>query len=161
MEFSLDRRLAALAAFLVFVLAAAGHAQAKPNLGGTWKLNVSKSDFGPFPAPISSTWKVTHEDPALKIEISQTSAQGEFSAELSYTTDGKESTNTMRGAPVKSIVKWDQDALTLDSKFTMGGNDIEIKDRWTVSEDGKALTVKRRFSSSQGELDQTVVYEKQ
>jgi hypothetical protein len=36
-----------------------------------------------------------------------------------------------------------------------------MKDKWTLSPDGKALTINRHFASSMGELDQKIVLEKQ
>ena len=36
------------AAVFAFALLAA---QTKPDFSGTWKVNVQKSDFGPFPTP--------------------------------------------------------------------------------------------------------------
>ncbi|MCL5743643.1 MAG: hypothetical protein M1541_06915, partial [Acidobacteria bacterium] len=52
----------------VFLLAVAAcllaaRVEAKPNLSGTWKLNVTKSDFGPLPAPSARTDKIEHSDP--------------------------------------------------------------------------------------------------
>ena len=42
----------ALGAFVAALFAVCAFAQ-KPNFSGTWKLNVSKSDFGRLPAPES------------------------------------------------------------------------------------------------------------
>jgi hypothetical protein len=36
-----------------------------------------------------------------------------------------------------------------------------MKDKWTVSADGKVLTIARHFSSQMGELDQKLVLDKQ
>jgi len=68
-------------------------AQSKPNFTGTWKVNNSKSDFGPMPAPQSSTSKIDHKEPSLRIATTWVGDQGERTFEFSYTTDGKENTN--------------------------------------------------------------------
>lgn len=91
----------------VFLLAIAAclfsaRVEAKPNLSGTWKLNVAKSDFGPLPAPSARTDKIEQSDPNLKIAITQSGEQGEFTYTMAYTTDGKESTNVLRGNTFKS-----------------------------------------------------------
>jgi hypothetical protein len=134
---------------------------AKPNFSGDWKLNVSKSTFGQMPAPNSMTSKIAHEDPTLKNSTKQSSARGDFESESNYTTDGKECTNQMFGNPVKSTVKWDGDALLIDTKAKFGDNDVTIQDKWTLSEDGKTLTIVRLFKSSMGEGGQTLVLDKQ
>jgi hypothetical protein len=134
---------------------------AKVDLSGDWKMNVSKSDFGPFPAPISFTEKITHQDPALKILVKQTSERGERESEMNYSTDGKETTNEIRGNAMKCTAKWEGDVLTLEVKGSFNGSDFTIEERLSLSAEGKTLTVKRHMSSAMGEADQTMVLEKQ
>jgi len=136
-------------------------AQAKPNLSGTWKLNVSKSDFGPMPAPDSETHKITHADPDLKINIAQSGQMGDLNYDMNYSTDGKECTNSVAGNEFKSTVKWDSDDLTIDTKGSFNGTDFTAKDRWTLSADGKTLTVTRHINSAMGEMDMKELFEKQ
>lgn len=151
---------AALCAFIALTLATAT-AVAKPNFTGDWKMVPSKSDFGPIPAPETMTSKIDHKDPQLSVNNTQTGQQGEMKTQMTYTTDGTESTNEIRGNPVKTVAKWDGEALKLDSKFNIQGNDVAIGDRWTLSEDGKTLTMNRHIESPQGALDLKIVYEKQ
>ncbi len=152
-------RLAILAAAILFLAVLAG--AAAPNLTGDWKLNLSKSDLGQMPPPSSMTQKVTHEDPKLKVAVKQSSDMGDFDWEANYTTDGKECVNTIRDNEAKSVVKWEGEALTFDTKGKFGDNDFTMKDKWTLSADGKVLTVERHFSSAMGEGDQKLVFEKQ
>lgn len=150
--------------FLLFALGAVavtGQANAKPNFSGEWKLNASKSEFGPMPAPTSRVDKITHADPDLKISSTAAGPQGEMTLDLKYTTDGKEVTNEIRGNPTKSTAAWDGDALVITTKLSMQGNDITLADKWTLSEDGKILTVNRHIKAPQGEFDQKTVMEKQ
>lgn len=134
---------------------------AGPNFSGDWKLNTSKSDFGPMPAPDKLTMKIDHKDPALKVESMQVGQQGEVKGESNYTTDGKESKNKFRNNEMVSKVKWDGEALTFDSKLDFQGNEVLLKDNWTVSADGKTLTIKRKFSAPQGDFESIQVLEKQ
>ena len=75
--------------FLAAALAVA-QAQAKSDFSGTWKANMSKSDFGPMPAPDSIVEKIVHEDPSLKVNVAQTGGTGDAAYDVVYTTDGKE-----------------------------------------------------------------------
>lgn len=134
---------------------------AKPDFSGSWKLNAGKSDFGALPAPDTRTDKITYADPQLKDTMTQSGQMGEATAELTYSTDGKETTNTIRGNEVKSTAKWDGDELAIDSKAQFNGTDITLKDRWALSADGKTLTISRHVGSSMGETDQKIVLEKQ
>src|SRR5438105_5674927 len=91
-------------------------AQAKPNFSGEWKLNASKSEFGPMPAPTSRTDKIAHADPALKITTTQSGQNGDVTYDLKYATDGSETTNELRGNAMKSTSKWDGDTLLITTK---------------------------------------------
>jgi hypothetical protein len=136
-------------------------AQGKPNFSGEWKLNVAKSDFGQMPAPTSMVQKVTHNDPALKVVRTQVGDQGEFTTDSTYTTDGKECINTTRMGESKSTLKWDGDTLVIDTKMDFQGNAVSITSRWTLSAEGKTLTLNQRFSSQMGEGEAKLVLEKQ
>jgi hypothetical protein len=143
------------------LLICAALAQAKPDFTGDWKLDVAKSDFGQMPAPQSMVQKVTHSEPNLKVVSTQVSSRGEFTSERNYTTDGKECVNKMRNNDVKSTLKWDGDTLVINSKFSFQDNEITTAERWSLSGDGKVLTIKSHFSSPQGEGDSTRVLVKQ
>lgn len=136
-------------------------AQAKPNFNGTWKCNISKSDFGQMPAPDTRTDKITHEDPDLKDTLSQSGQMGEVTADLKYSTDGKETTNSVRGNEIKSTAKWEGDELVINGKGSFQGADITLTDHWSLLGDGNTLTIQRHVTSPMGETDQKIVLEKQ
>jgi len=134
---------------------------AKPNFSGTWTLNVSKSDFGMLPGPTSRTDVIDHNDPMLKDAVTQETQQGPQNAALSYTTDGKEVTNQQGPLTVKSTLGWEGDNLVVNSSTSLQGNDITIKQVWTLSADQKSFTQKVHFAAAaMGETDQVLVFEK-
>ena len=154
-----SRRFAVI--FACFLLAALP-ALAKSNFSGDWKLNASKSDFGQMPAPSSMTAKIAHDDPKLESSFKQSSDMGDFEIASKYTTDGKECTNQgFGGSEMKSVLKWEGDTLVIDSKAKFGDNDVTMQEKWTLSADGKTLTVVRSFKSQMGEMAQKLVMEKQ
>ncbi|HTS48932.1 MAG TPA: hypothetical protein VMH05_13370 [Bryobacteraceae bacterium] len=145
----------------VAALALAASLAAKPNFSGTWTLNVSKSDFGMLPGPTSRTDVIEHNDPALKDTVTQETQQGPQNATLNYTTDGKEATNEQGPMTVTSTLSWDGDSLVVNSKTSIQGNDITIKQVWTLSADGKTLTQNAHLAAAAlGETDQKLVFEK-
>ncbi len=136
-------------------------AQAKSDFSGTWKGNATKSDFGPMPAPDSLTEKIAHEEPNIKINVAQVGGQGDMNYDMAYTTDGKEAVNTVGGNEFKTTLKWEGDDLVGDTKGSFDGNDFTTKDRWTLSDGGKTMTVTRHISTSMGEFDMKLVFDKQ
>ena len=123
--------------------------------------NVSKSDFGPLPAPDTRTDTIEHKDPSLKAATSQDGAQGKQEYTLAITTDGKEATNNAGGTELKSIGGWEGSKLVINTKLKFQDNDVAIKSVWLLSDDGKTLTQNAHIISPLGELDQTMVFEKQ
>ena len=67
----------------------------------------------------------------------------------------------MAGNEFKSTLTWDGDNLVIDTKGSFNGNDFTAKDSWTLSEDGKTMTVERHLASAMGEADQKILFEKQ
>ena len=146
----------------LFALAALAVAADKPNLSGDWKMNAAKSDFGPIPAPMSFTRKVTHAEPSITFEDTQLgTAAGDQHDTRTYTTDGKQISYQANGADVKSGATWDGDALQVDSTASVQGMDIAIKDKITLSEGGKTMTDNIHIAAPQGELDFKIVFDKQ
>src|SRR5262249_47526990 len=139
--------------------AVAGNA-AKPNFSGTWKLDVSKSDFGVMPPDNSRTYVIEHNDPAIKVAVSADGAQGKQDFTINLTTDGKEATNNVAGLELKSILNWEGGNLIENIKLKYQDNDVTVRDVWGLSADGKTLTHDAHFTSPMGEMDQKLVFAK-
>jgi hypothetical protein len=147
--------------FLVALSLVSVSAQQKPDFSGTWKLNVAKSDFGILGGPTSRTDVIIHKDPSLSNSVTAEGAQGKVESKINYTTDGKEAVNKIGDREIKSTLKWAGSVLVINSKFTYNDADVVGEDNWTLSADGKTLTITRHFTSSLGDADQKFVFEKQ
>ena len=127
------------------------------DLSGVWKLNAAKSDYGKFPAPLSVIRKITHNDPKLVLSTTQTGPQGDVTSDLTYTTDGKEVVNR----DTKGSAQWIGDKLMIESSREFQGATLKQKEIWTLSGDGKTLTVDSHVSIPNGEFDVKQVFDKQ
>jgi hypothetical protein len=108
-------------------------AQTKPNLTGTWELNVQKSDLGG--APITKlAAQIEHKDPALKFIVAGKAGGEDFTETETYSTDGTPTTNA-RGDQVK--VHWDGTTLVIDTTAP-DGQALDAS-RITLSPDGTNL----------------------
>jgi hypothetical protein len=133
-----------------------------PNLGGTYKLDVAKSDFGQMGGPSSGTLAIDDTGSSIKLDSDQEGGpMGDMKSTETVTTDGQESTSTMMGNPVTNTAQWDSGDLVVNSKTSFQGTDLTIKSTYALSEDGKTLTVKTHAVSSMGPFDSTAVYDKQ
>jgi len=136
-------------------------AQAAVDFTGTWKVNASKSDYGPMPPPDTMVEKIVHKEPSIKVNIAQTGGQGDMNYDMAYTTDGKECTNTFMGNDFKTTLKWEGDVLVGDTKGSFDGNDFTANDKWALSDGGKTLTVTRHIATGGGDFDIKLVFDKQ
>lgn len=134
---------------------------AVPNLSGSWKLNFSKSNYGKFPAPLGMARKIVHNDPQLILSTTQMGPQGDVTSNLAYTTDGKESVNKVAGGESKGTAQWIGDKLIIESSREFQGVTLKQKEIWTLSPDGKTLTVDAHVSIPNGEFDVKQVFDKQ
>lgn len=151
---------------LTLLVAAPASAQdAKPNLSGTWNLDVARSDFGGGPAPESIVHVIEHKDPQLKIATTQKTPQGEISNTRVLTTDGKDNVNKMRTMmgeqDVTSTTSWTGKTLAVAFALDIQGNAITINETWDLAPDGKVLTVSRTIHTGQGDVGQKFVFNKQ
>jgi hypothetical protein len=62
---------------------------------------------------------------------------------------------------VKTTVKWAGNALSMASRFLYNDTDVVGENNWTLSADGKTLTMSIHYTSAIGDADQTFVFEKQ
>jgi hypothetical protein len=132
-----------------------------PNFSGTWKMDGDRSDFGKVPKPANFVRKIDHVDPKIHVVSSFTTPNGEAVTDVRYTTDGKESVNTVRGVESKGTMIWDGTSLELTSTRSMNGAEISTKERWTMTSKGKVLTVVNKTNTPQGEITFTVVLNKE
>ncbi|HUE25000.1 MAG TPA: hypothetical protein VMQ86_25165 [Bryobacteraceae bacterium] len=136
-------------------------AQAKSDFSGTWKINASKTDFGPMPPPDTMTQKIVHEDPSLKVSVVQTGGSGDMNYDMVYSTDGKEQVNHMGDNEFRTTLKWEGDDLVGDTKGAFEGNEFTAKDRWSLSDGGKTMTLQRHIATGGGDFDMKLVFDKQ
>lgn len=153
-------RQIAAAAFAALWLVA-GAAWAAPNFSGNWKLNASKSELGQMPVPDKWDMAIEHKDPELKVTTTMVGQMGERTMSATYKTDGTE-TETERGQwKSKSTAKWEGDTLHIVSKMNTQNGELTIDEKWSVIEDGKAISITSKWSSQMGEFETKRVMDKQ
>ena len=162
--------LSLLALGLVLVAAAAS------NLSGTWILDKTKSDpvrmgrggdsGGPRPdVNITLVIKQTANDLAITRTMSM--AGNDRTSEQKFTLDGKESTNpsSMGRGEFTGKAKMNNGRLVIEGiqKMSTPNGDFEIgvKDEFSLSEDGKVLTINSTRSTPMGDRTSKQVYNKQ
>jgi hypothetical protein len=142
---------------------------APTDFSGKWKLNESKSELGQFANFATRVIEAQQNAEAISISRTAPSFDGnDVTTKEQLTFDGKEAESTfIADSKKKSVASWADDGkmlkITYSFKMEFGGQSNEIKgtEAWTLSDDGKMLTVKGKSSSSFGDIETTSVYEKQ
>ena len=129
---------------------------AEPNFTGSWMLNLSKSQYGQFPAPEVMLRSITYASGMLTMSTYQKGAQGEVTTELKYSTDGKQAIN----GESRGTARWQGDMLIIESSREAQGAKMTQRDQWTLSTDGKTLIVAIHVTLPNGEFDVKQVFEK-
>jgi hypothetical protein len=161
----------------------------KADFSGTWTLDAGKSKLDERARIESMTLTVAQSDKEVKIEtaikrlpppdgLSQGDGQGGGmrrgggfgggDGTTLYSLDGKETTSEVEGRMGKSFVKSkgeiDGGKLKLSSvrvmNTQMGEVSITTRETWTLSDDGKTLTVKREMESPRGTNSSEMVFTK-
>lgn len=139
---------------------ALANGETRPNLNGVWKMDPARSDFSTGPVAENRLDKIGIEGVNLKDTITQKLRRGEETTyDMIYTIDGKECTNHVRGNLVKSTAHWEGDELVIDSQV-FAFRQAAIQDRWSLSADGKTITLKRHMTGAVT-AEQTLIFDRQ
>jgi hypothetical protein len=133
------------------------------NFSGSWKLNPTLSKLNSEWSMAPSEIIIDQKDNDLKVE-KHSSWQGEnFTINDKFTLDGKECINTgFQDTQKKSTAVWsgDKSSLTITTKLTMGdGGEMTIIEVYKM--DKKNMTINSKASSSYGDMEETMTYDKQ
>lgn len=128
-------------------------AQSKPDLTGTWKLNLTKSKTQDG-SPMSRTYEsfvmtIDHREPQLIIKQDIVQQGSGRTIPLSVTTDGTESQSKILDALATANARWEGDTLTMHLKRELKeGGYVETIRSVKVSQDGKSMRAKVKINPS-------------
>lgn len=149
----------AVSLLLPYIVAVA--AQSRPNFTGTWKLNVDKSDVEGF-SPQSFVLEIVHKEPHVRSIAAITQEGKEAKSEVNFTTDGKDTVNKTPDGEGTDKARWEGNVLVRDTQGKLSnGLSLTQRDKYTLSEDGKTMTIARHYATEISEGNLRFVFEKQ
>ena len=141
-------------AWVLWVGAGHGLAQADRDYSGEWRLDAARSDLRVAAAPAASL-DVTQTSTALMVA---TSTPDGGRATLSYPLDGKPVKSEDGDGAVNTLTKW-EGAVLLVNMNVSGAESYSISERWSKSRDGSRLTIERTVNIRGRETEAVLVYE--
>jgi len=155
-------------AIAMICLFGAAFGSSKPDFSGTWVMDTNRSFSNP--PGLEQTLVVTHTGDQIKVDAKLKTQQGEQTINETYTLDGKESDYVPPGAQANAKGKrkamWlpdgrgalIEDVVTADS--ANGPVTRKTTRKWTLSPDGKTLTVDYYFDDPRGSFEAKRVFAK-
>ena len=118
-------------------------------MSGTWKLNLQKSILGKEKeTPREVIAEIRYARPAFEVKVTKKLRAGDDVANYRYFTDGKPATNTAEGMAWKTqSLRSTAREMLLDQTSRYMLFTIAVSDRWSLSEDGRQLTIERTVQS--------------
>lgn len=132
------------------------------DFSGSWKLNNSKSKLGDQFSMAANKIVVVQNGNNLSVEKHSSFQDQEFTTTDKLTLDGKECTNTgFMDTEKKSIAIWDIDkkSISITSKIPIQGETMTITEIFKLDENN--LVIETKAASSYGEMEETMVYDKE
>lgn len=122
------------------------------NLSGLWKANLEKTKLlGPAPKSISA--KIDYSDPDLSVEMTITMPDGaEHNLVFKGPATGAQVSNMVNGQEWQSRIGWIGEELLIESWVDLGERKWHFRDFWSVSNDGRSLTMEHRNDDLQGQI---------
>jgi hypothetical protein len=125
--------------------------QSQPDFTGVWELNLDRSMLRGS-APKRMLVKIEHQEPRLIQRIQLTNADGkEQQVTFTYET-GAETTNPVGGATARTHARWEGTELVIESRMKTPGREFHFKDHWSLSDDGRTLTMAHRDDDLAGQI---------
>ena len=137
---------------------------ADPDFSGIWTLDESRSELRRRTPQPWIRMQVEHKDAEVRcVPVEQPHPEPKKASRvmLHFATNGKETAHPIGDATGKSIAKWEGSALMINTIVNGPQRSYTQMDRWKMSRDGRVLTVRRQIVSLHGEIESTLVYEKQ
>jgi hypothetical protein len=141
-----------------------GAQAAHPDFSGTWVLDAAKTVMnGQLGAPTSATYTIrVHGDSIITDRVAEAAETGTIKSHIVWGTDGKTWKNTVpvngTDTEISSVLSWQEQTLVVKTTLTVQETPVEQLDQWTLSSDGKTLSMQRSISAMGQELGTSTMF---
>jgi type IV secretion system protein VirB10 len=116
------------------------------DFSGKWTLDTGSSRLQGLDIPAEPAFSIVQQETAIHC-----------STNASYALDGSETKYRVGGATYSSAVKWEGDALLINT-LVMGPHDYTVMERWKLSRDHATLTIARQVMRGTEQTEGVLVY---
>jgi hypothetical protein len=154
-------RVTLLLAAAILIAGSATPLAAKVDFSGTWKANVSKSNFGSLGEPKEFVRTIKEDGLHLIIAVKSSQNGVEETGELRFEINGEDSESMIGETKVTGKAReLGQHILVLTDR-NWDGMGTEILELWTLLDEGKTLRIDASVITSMGDEEICVIFDKQ
>jgi hypothetical protein len=118
----------------------------KPDLTGTWVLNLEKSRLQIETKIERGAFTIEHREPEFRFSRVFVVGGKEDAVSYALTTDGKEKVEQGSGRTATSRLYWDGDVLVLDERIVLkDGREATNVVHYSLQDGGKTLVAEEKF----------------
>jgi type IV secretion system protein VirB10 len=128
------------------------------NFSGSWVFKPEKSALNALPQKPDSQVKIVQKDNTIHWVLKDHDEERET---RTYKTDGTSYRGKDGDTSTNSQAKWEGSALLINTILTTPTDSYTVADRWKLSRDGNRLTIVRHIVRASGEIESTLVYERE
>jgi hypothetical protein len=122
------------------------------DFSGFWSADVEKCRLRGL-APTAITMEITHCDGDLRQEMVVTRPSGDKDRIVfQCRTNGQEDGGLLNGMPIRCRARRDGEELIIESWLQAGPREMYFRDCWSLSPDGKRLTMEHRDDDLAGQI---------
>ncbi len=156
------KRIVFVAALLVFSITQYAWALGTPDFSGTWTLDSVQNMSSASGPGNFAKGKVTITIKQTKTTFSVDRKAGDRIETAVHKLDGTESINKLpSGKEKKSTSSWVGSTLVIKSTTDMGGTTVASTETFSLSPDGKVMTIESVIQTPRGETKRILTYNKQ
>jgi len=123
----------------------------RPDFTGVWEADLEKSILH-GPVPKRMLVRIQHREPQLVQQVLVTYADGRTLQLTAQYQTGAARDNLIGGATLHTRAEWQGSELLLDSTMESPRGKVRYKDYWSLSADGRMLTMEHRDDDLAGQI---------
>jgi hypothetical protein len=138
-----------------------GAAQQKPDFSGDWILNRQASTLSTLASAYKSgSVQIEHRDPAFRYRATLVSDNGPLQYQYELRSDGRDAGIIQQGVTTVSTLRWQEDALVLNSRIQRPDGELRISFRYELIDGGRRLRATEQVRGGLRDQDNIWVFDR-
>ena len=104
--------------------------------------------------------RIEHRDPTFRYKAALKSDTGTVEYEIEFQSDGREVTGTQQGMATVVSLRWEKEALILDSRIQRPNGEMRIVFRYELIDSGRSIRAVEQIRGTGRDQDNVWIFER-